>query len=301
MSISNLSSITAQMQRANQVSQKISERLAVGGTKTFWTEKTNSQIDVSITTSNKIERLEGFKNGNNLVEDRLKSQLLALDNYLKLAEKIKNEFSPGSYTIGEIRPGLVAIKEEILRDFENIGNMVNSISGEYAMGAVATQNPPIKNTTAFAAYSGSATDYSIPISGSVAVYINDEGDSICLSGNDFESEIQSLYQAITKINESVTGTDTASDQASALAANAQKALLEKYYSKLADIQKVTTQDEELSNAIEEAMEIKTSYTEDNVEELLAKLMEANVMEQICQYLFTDQIRKSQNAIRMLDQ
>lgn len=300
MSITGLGSMADKIRSAHQTSLALSEKLSSGGTKASWAGKTASEIDVGITTTNKIERLEGFKKGNTLVEDRLKSQLLALDNYIKLAAKIQHDFAPGSYTMGSTRPGLDSLKADLKNSFQEIGNTINAISSEYVMGAVATQNLPMKNSTTFAAYSGSPTDYSVPVSGSVTAYINDEGDTVSLSGSDFDEEIQALYQAIIKLDESTTGADEASDQASALAANAQKTLLTKYYNKLADIQRVAEQDDELTNAIQDAMELRTNYTEDNVEELLAQLMASGVMEQICQHLFADQIRKAQNAIRMLD-
>lgn len=300
MSITSLGLLVDQMRNARQKNHALEERLAAGGTKTFYSGKTNSQIDVGITEKNRIERMEGFRQGNALVVDRLKSQLLAVDNYLKLAERIQNEFAPGSYTMGGTRPGLEVLKKDLKDSFQEIGNITNAISGEYAMGAVATQNLPMKNATTFSAYGGSPTDYSVPVPGSVTVYINDEGDTVSLSGSDFDAEVQALYQALMKLDESTTGADAASEQASALAASAQKALLTKYYDKLADIQRVEEQDDELSNAIQEAMELKTNYTEDNVEELLAQLMASGVMEQIRQHLFTDQIRKAQNAANMLN-
>ncbi len=300
MSISNLGSIVDQMRGARQKSHDISERLAAGGTKIFYSGKTTSQIDVSITETNRIKRLEGFQQGNALVGDRLKAQLFAIDKYLGLAEKIRSEFAPGSYTMGGTRPGLDAIKESIKSSFHDIGIISNAISGEYAMGGVATQNPPMKNATTFAAYSGSPVDYSAPVSGSITVYINDEGDTVSLSGNDFDAEVQALFEAIMKLDSSATGADEASEQASALATAAQKALLTKYHDKLADIQRVEDQDDELLTNIQEAMEIKAKYTEDNIEGLLAELMASGVMEQIAQHIFTSLIQKSQNAVRMLE-
>lgn len=301
MSINSLGSMASRVSETHKQGLKISERLASGGTQASWSEKTSSQIDVSITTTNKIERLEGFKQGNALVENRLRTQVLALDNFIKLAQRIQTEFMPGSYTMGDTRPGLASIQEEIKNSFQTIGNAMNSISSEYAMGGVATQNPPMKNATTFAAYSGSPTDYSIPVAGSITVYINDEGDTVSLSGSDFDKEVGALYQAIMKLEESVTGADAAADQASTLAANAQKALLSKYYDKLEEINTVEGQEEELSNAIQEAMELRKNYTEDSVEELLASLMASNVMKEICQHLFTQEVRNAQNATRMLDQ
>lgn len=301
MSITGLGSMVGRVRETHADGLKLSERLSSGGTKANWSDKTAPQIDVSITTSNKIQRLQGFKKDNALVENRLRTQLLAIDDYMKLAQRIQTEFMPGSYTMGDIKPGLAVTQEDIKNSFKTIGNVINSISEEYAMGGVATQNPPMKNATTFAAYSGSPTDYSIPVPGSVTVYINDEGDTVSLSGNDFDAEINALYKAIVKLGESTTGADAASDQASSLAADAQKALLSKYYQKLEDINRVENQEEELSNAIQEAMELRERYTEDSVEELLAELMASNVMEQICQHLLTQEMRNAQNAVRMLDQ
>jgi len=293
-------SMADSVREAHKSGLKLSERLASGGTKANWSEKTAIQIDVNITTTNKIQRLEQFKKDNSLVEGRLRTQLLALDNYIKLAQRIQTEFMPGNYTMGGTRPGLEAIKSDIENCFLDIGNSINSTSGEYAMGGVATQNPPMKNSTTFAAYSGQATDYSNPVPGSIKIYINDEGDTVCLSGSNFDKEVADLYRAIVQLETSTTGTDAASDQASALAANAQKALLSKYYDKLADINRVEEQDEDLSNAIQEAMELKEKYTDDSVEDLLAKLMQSNVMEQIRQHLLTQQMRNSQKAANLLD-
>ncbi len=299
-SIDSLGSMAGRVSETRRQGLKLSERLATGGTQAAWSEKTSTQIDISITTTNKIERLEGFKKDNVLVENRLRTQLLALDNYIKLAQRIQTEFMPGSYTMGDTRPGLAATQDDIKNLFQNIGNSINSISDEYAMGGIATQNPPMKNATTFAAYNASPTAYSTPVSGSITVYINDEGDTVSLSGSDFDAEVGALYQAIMKLGESTSGADSASDQASALAANAQKALLSKYYNKLDEINKVENQDEELSNAIQEAMELREHYTEDSVEELLTELMSSNVMEQICQHLLTQQMRNAQNAARMLE-
>lgn len=300
MSINGLGSMAGRVSETHRQGLKLSEKLASGGTQAAWSDKTSTQIDISITTTNKIQRLEGFKKDNALIENRLRTQVLALDNFMKLAQRIQTEFIPGSYTVGGTRPGLAAIQEEIKCAFQDIGNNINSISGEYAMGGVATQNPPMKNVTTFAAYSGSPTDYSIPVPGSITVFINDEGDTVSLSGSDFEAEVGALYQAIMKLGESVTGADSASDQASALAANAQKALLSKYYDKLEEINRVESQDEELSSAIQEALELRSKYTENSVEELLAALMSSNVMEQICQHLFTQEARNAQNAVSLLD-
>jgi hypothetical protein len=156
---------------------------------------------------------------------------------------------PGSHTMGGVKPGLAAIQEDIKNSFLTIGNKIDSVSGEYAMGGVATQNPPMKNVTAFSAYTGSSADYSTSVSGSITVYINDEGDTVSLSGSDFDSEIANLYRAIMKLSDSTTGADAASDQASAYAADAQKALVSKYYQKLSELNKVEDQEEELSNSI----------------------------------------------------
>jgi len=48
------------------------------------------------------------------------------------------------------------------------------------------------------------------------------------------------------------------------------------------------------------MELKEKYTDDSVEDLLAKLMQSNVMEQIRQHLLTQQMRNSQKAANLLD-
>lgn len=301
MSITSLSSMAGRLNDVHRISLRNSERLASGGAQSPWSDKTSSQIDVSITTTNQIQRYEGFKKDNALVDSRLRTQLLALDDFIKLASRIQTEFMPGIYTMGDIKPGLAAIQEEIKTAFHDIGNRINSISGEYAMGAVATQNPPMKNITSFAAYTGSSSDYSIPVSGSITVYINDEGDTVSLSGSDFDTEIATLYRAIAQLETSTTGADAASDQASAYAADAQKALLSKYYEKLEDLNRVEGQDEELSNAITQAMTLREKFTEDSVEGLLAALMSSNVMEDICQHLFTQENRKAQSAAEMLRQ
>lgn len=299
MSINSLNAMASRLSDAHKMSLKRSERLASGGAEAPWSSKTNTQIDVSITTSNKIQRLEGFEKANTLVESRLKTQLLALDDYIKLARRVQTEFMPGSYTMGGVKPGLAAIQEDIKNSFHSIGNKVDSVSGEYAMGGVATQSPPMKNVTAFSAYTGSSADYSTSVSGSITVYINDEGDTVSLSGSDFDSEIASLYCAIIKLSDSATGADAASDQASAYAADAQKALMSKYYQKLSELNKVEDQDEELSNSIKQAMTLREEFAEDSVEELLAALMASNVMEDICQHLFTQESRKAQSAAEIL--
>ena len=301
MSINSLDAMTSRLRDTHRMSLKHSERLASGGAEAPWSSKTTSQIDVSISTTNIIERMESFEKANALVESRLKTQLSALDDFIKLAKRIQTEFMPGSHTMGGVKPGLAAIQADIKNSFQSIGNKINSVSGEYAMGGVATQNQPMKNVTAFAAYSGSPADYSTPVSGSITVYINDEGDTVSLSGNDFDAEIATLYQAIMKLGDSTTGTDAASDQASAYAVDAQKALLSKYYQKLSELEKVEEQDEELSNSIKQAMTLREEFTEDSVEELLAALMSSNVMENICQHLFTQEMRNAQSAVRMLEQ
>jgi hypothetical protein len=64
-------------------------------------------------------------------------------------------------------------------------------------------------------------------------------------------------------------------------------------------QKKQDQEEELSNSIKQAMTLREEFAEDSVEELLAALMASNVMEDICQHLFTQESRKAQNAAEIL--
>ncbi len=296
---SSLSSLANSLRDVRAERQRYSEKLANGGAQAPWSDKTPSQIDVSITTTNQIQRLEGFEKGNKLVESRLRTQLLALDDFMKLAKEIHSEFMPGSYTLGGIKPGLASAQQNFKDKFHSIGNRVDPLSGEYAMGGVATQNTPIAST--FTADTGSATDYSIPVSGSITVYINDMGDTVTMSGNDFDAEIASLYHAICTLGTSATGSDTAAEQASTFAADAHKALLSKYYQKLDQLNGVTEQDDELSELISQAVRLREETTEDSIEDLLAKVTTLSVMEDIRQHLFTQQSRKAQEAAAMLKQ
>ena len=150
MSINSLDAMASRLRDTHRMSLRHSERLASAGAEAPWSSKITPQIDVSISTTNKIERMESFEKANALVESRLKTQLLALDDFIKLAKKIQTEFMPGSYTMGGVKPGLAAIQADIKNSFQSIGNRINSVSGEYAMGGVATQNQPMKNVTAFA-------------------------------------------------------------------------------------------------------------------------------------------------------
>lgn len=295
----NLSSLASSLRDVRAERQRYSDKLATGGAQTPWSDKTASQIDTSIITTNKIQRLEGFEKGNKLVESRLRTQLLALDDFMKLARDIHTEFMPGHYTLGGIRPGL-AIAQQTFKDrFQSIGNRVDPLSGEYAMGGIATQNTPIAST--FTTDTGLATDYSTPVSGSISVYINDMGDTVTMSGNDFDSEIASLYHAIYTLGTSTTGTDTAAEQASTFASNAHKTILSKYYQKLDQLNVVQEQDEELSELISQAVKLREETTEDSIEDLLAKVTTLSVMEDIRQHLFTQQSRKAQEAAAMLKQ
>ncbi len=299
--VSTLSGLASSLRDVRAEREKYSGKLASGGTQAPWSDKTTAQVDVSIATTNQIQRLEGFEKDNKLVESRLKTQLLALDDFLKLARRIQTEFMPGSYTMGDVKPDLAATQNDVKNSFYNIGNRIDLVSGEYAMGGVAAQNPPINAVTTFIPYTGSPTDYSNPVPGSVTVYINDDGVTTCLSGNDFESEITSLYRAIMELSASTTGSDAASDQASAYAASAQKSLLSRYYEKLAELNTVMEQDEELSGLIQKAMNLRAELTEDGMEGLLAKVTRLSVMEDIRQHLFTQESRKAQNAAEMLRQ
>ena len=91
MSINSLDAMASRLRDTHRMSLKHSERLASGGAEAPWSSKTTSQIDVSISTTNKIERMEGFEKANALVESRLKTQLLALDDFIKLAKRIRGE------------------------------------------------------------------------------------------------------------------------------------------------------------------------------------------------------------------
>ena len=295
----SLSSLAGSLRDVRAERQKYSEKLASGGVQAPWSDKTTAQIDTSITTTNQIQRLEGFEKGNKLVESRLRTQLLVLDDFMKLAKEIHADFMPGRYNMGGNRPGLAAMQQAFKDRFQSIGNRIDPLSGEYAMGGVATQNTPIAST--FTSDTSSASDYSNPVRGSITVYINDMGDTVTMSGNDFDSEITSLYHAIYTLSTSVTGSDAASNQASTLASDVGKALLPKYYQKLDQLNLVMDQDEELSGLIGQAIKLREEITEDGIEGLLANVTSLSVMEDIRQHLFTQQSRKAQEAAAMLKQ
>jgi hypothetical protein len=295
----SLSSLASSLRDSRTERQKYSNKLAAGGEQALWSDKTSAQIDTSITTTNRIERLEGFGKNNKLVEGRLRAQLLALDDFMRLARDIHTEFMPGRYTLGGAKPGLAATLQSFKDRFTSIGNRVDPISGEYAMGGIATQNAPISST--FTSYTGSATDYSNPVSGSITVYINDMGDTVTMTGNDFDAEVSSLYHAIYILSTSTTGSDASSDQASSLASDAHKAFLSRYYQKLDQLNSVIEQDEELSELISQATTLREEVTGESMEDLLAKVTTLSIMEDIRQHLFTQQSRKAQEAAAMIKQ
>lgn len=295
----SLSSLASSLRDIRTERQKYSSKLDSGGEQALWSDKTSAQIDTSITSTNRIQRLEGFEKNNKLVESRLRTQLLALDDLMKLARDIHTEFMPGRYTMGGVKPGLAATQQSFKDKFTSIGNRMDPISGEYAMGGIATQNAPISST--FTSDTGSATDYSNPVSGSITVYINDMGDTVTMTGNDFDTEVSSLYHAIYTLSTSVTGSDASSDQASALASDAHKALLSRYYQKLDQLNSVIEQDEELSGLISQAITLREETTSESIEDLLAKVTTLSVMEDIRQHLFTQQSRKAQEAAAMIKQ
>lgn len=309
-----LSSLTSGLRSVRVERERYSEKLASGGTEALWSDKTAAQIDISITTTNQIQRLEGFEQGNKLVESRLRSQLLVLDDFMKLVREIHTEFMPGRYTMGGVRPGLVATQQNAIDRFIRIGNRVDFVSGEYALGGIATQNAPIKaqadwngltapGTGGGGAVGGGqvATDYSNPVAGSITVYINDMGDTISLSGNDFDTEIVGVFTTILQLCNSANGSDAASEEASVSASDAHKALLAKYYQKLDQLNAIMAQDDELSVAIQKAIELREEVTTDSIESLLSQVTTLSVMEDIRQHLITQENRKAQSAAEMLRQ
>ena len=311
--VDSLSILSESIKQVRTERLKWSERLANGGVEAPWSTKSSAQIDVNITTTNKIERLKGFEKGNNLLENRLKTQLTSIDDFMKLAKDIRNEFMPGSYTLGGVKPGFEASQQAFKNRFQSIGNRIDSISGEYAMGGVATQNKPIRDVATFVAYTdaynintvpvagltGTPADYGNPVNGKITVYINDSGDTVSLSGNDFDAEIGELYKALMQLNFSQTGCDAAADAASATAANAHQSLLTKYYQKLEQLKAVNNEDEQLAGLIQKAIELREEFTEDSIESLLSKVTTLSVMEDIRQHLFAQESRKTQNAAAML--
>ena len=296
--ISGLNSLAAGIKDVRDQRLRWSERLAAGGAEAPWSTKTADQIDVSITTTNQISRLKSFEKSNSLVESRLKTQLSSIDDFMKLAKEIRTEFMPGRYTLGGVKPGFAASLQNLKDKFHSIGNRIDSVSQEYAMGGVATQIPPIN---AVGTFTGSvASDYSTPVNGAITAYINDAGDTISLSGNDFDTEVAQLYQAIMQLDASADGCDASADAASATAATAHQSLLTKYYQKLDQINVVNNEDEKLSSLIQRAIELKEEVTEDSIESLLTKVTSLSVMEDIRQHLYAQQSRKAQDAAAMLN-
>ncbi len=308
MAVGDLDFLANSLSYIRNKRMQYSEKLASAGAEAPWSDKSSSQIDVSIKSTNQIQRLEGFEKGNKLVESRLKTQLLVLDDFMKLAKEIHHEFMPGSYTLGGVKPGLASTQQNYIDKFFSIGNKIDPVSGEYAMGGIATQNSPIvsfpspTNGNGLAEISGivhGPKEYSTPVSGAITIYINDAGDTISFTGNDFSAEVADLYSAIFQLCNSTTGADPASDQASATAGKAYKSLLSTYYQQLAQLNTVMEYDEELSDLIGQAISLRENVTEDRVEKLLSQVTTMSVIEDIQQYLFAQQSRKIQEASEIL--
>jgi hypothetical protein len=300
--------LTSNLQElARQRSEQYRE-LASGGTTASWYSKTPAQVQTHISSTGIADRIDAFNTFTASSEGVLRTQLAGIEQLIESAQKIRINYLPGSYTTSPVVPGF---QNEVTMLRNSVFDALTFRCGEngYVFGGRASFKQPIqdiRNTTTFpglatTAPALTANDFSYAVPGTMAVYINENGDTLNLDTVTASSSgVVAVVNALMLLAASTNGRDAQSSAASVQAATAYDALVNERHLILQQLNLAAAKQEDREIQKEMVVDINTQMNSRSPEEILAEIHRTNMLETAHQEMLLQQQKRAEKATRLME-